>query len=71
MFNNLQNMKQELIAKYQQLRQNPMQMLSQKYNIPSNMNLNNPDEIIQYLMNTKQISQTQYNQMRQMAKMFH
>lgn len=35
-------------------------MLSQKYNIPQN--LNDPNEIIQYLLNTRQVSQSQVNQ---------
>ena len=45
---------------YQQFRQNPMAMLSQKYNIPQN--LNDPNEIIQHLLNTGQVSQSQVNQ---------
>lgn len=45
---------------YQQFRQNPMAMLSQKYNIPQN--LNDPNEIIQHLLNTGQVSQLQVNQ---------
>lgn len=45
---------------YQQFRQNPMGMLSQRYNIPQN--LNDPNEIIQHLLNTKQVSQFQVNQ---------
>lgn len=47
-----------------QFRQNPMAMLSQRYNIPQN--LNNPNEIIQYLLNTGQVSQAQVNQAMQM-----
>ena len=46
---------------YQQLRQNPAQLLAQKYNIPNNINTNNPNEIIQYLLNTGQITQAQVN----------
>ena len=62
--------KQTLMQKYQQFRQNPMAMLSQRYKIPQNINFNNADDIIQYLMNTGQVSQSQYNQMRQAARMF-
>lgn len=47
-----------------QFRQNPMAMLSQRYNIPQN--LNNPNEIIQYLLNTGQVSQSQVNNAMQM-----
>ena len=46
---------------YQQLRQNPMQLLAQKYNIPSNIDTSNPNNIIQYLLNTGQITQAQVN----------
>lgn len=47
-----------------QFRQNPMAMLTQRYNIPANMN--NPNEIIQYLLNTGQVSQEQVNNAMQM-----
>ena len=53
---------------YQQFRQNPMAMLSQKYNIPQN--LNDPNEIIQHLLNTGQVSQSQVNQAMQMRQYF-
>ena len=49
---------------YNQLRSNPMQILSKRFNLPQNMN--NPQEIIQYLLNTGQISQNQVNQAMQM-----
>ena len=49
-----------IIQMYQQFRQNPMGMLSQRYNIPQN--LNDPNEIIQHLLNTGQVSQFQVNQ---------
>lgn len=51
-----------------QFRQNPMAMLSRKFNLPQNMNTNNPDEIIQYLMNSGQISQQMYNTANQQLK---
>jgi len=47
-----------------QFRQNPMAMLSQRFNIPANMN--DPNEIIQYLLNTGQVSQEQVNNAMQM-----
>ncbi len=46
---------------------NPMQMLMQnKLNIPQNMS-NNPNAIIQHLMNSGQMNQSQYNQLKQIA----
>lgn len=53
----------------QQLRQNPVQMLRQAgLNVPDN--LNDPNQIIQHLMNSGQVSQQRYEQARQMAAQF-
>lgn len=54
----------QIMQMYQQFRQNPMAMLSQKFNIPQN--INNPQDIIQHLLNTNQVSQAQVNQAVQM-----
>lgn len=51
---------------YQRLRQNPMQLLNQRFNIPQNVNMNDPNEILQHLMNTGQVSQNQINKVMQM-----
>lgn len=57
------------IQMLQQLRQNPVQMLRQAgLNVPDN--LNDPNQIIQHLMNSGQISQQRYEQARQMAAQF-
>lgn len=47
-----------------QFKQNPMAMLSKRYNIPQNMN--DPNAILQHLLNTNQVSQAQVNQVMQM-----
>ena len=47
-----------------QFRQNPMGMLSKKFSIPEN--LNDPNQIIQHLLNTRQVSQQQVNQAMQL-----
>lgn len=53
----------------QQLRANPMQFLRQAgFNVPNN--LNDPNQIIQHLMNSGQVSQDAYNRARQMAAQF-
>lgn len=53
----------------QQLQQNPMQVLRQAgYNVPDN--LTSPNDIIQHLMNSGQVSQDAYNRARQMAAQF-
>ena len=51
----------QIMNMYQQLRSNPMQLLARRFNLPQGMNINNPNDIIQYLLNTGQISQQQLN----------
>lgn len=53
-----------LLMMANQLKQNPMQTLAQRYNIPQNMN--NPQEIVQHLLNTGQVTQNQVNSAMQM-----
>jgi hypothetical protein len=38
-----------------------MQVLTQKFNIPQGLNMNDPNAIIQHLLNSGQISQQQVN----------
>lgn len=66
-----QSMQQPSMASMlQNLKQNPMQFLMQrKFNIPQNIS-NDPNAIIQYLMNTGQVSQQQYNRASNMARQF-
>ncbi len=59
-------MMNNIFQMYQQLRQNPMQMLARRFNIPSNVNMNDPNSIIQHLINSGQVSQQQVNQMMTM-----
>ena len=52
-----------------QLKNNPMALLQQAgFNVPANMN--SPQEIIQHLMNSGQVNQSQVNRAQQMAQMF-
>jgi ferritin len=51
----------QMMQMYQQLRSNPMQILAKRFNLPQNMNMNNPSDIIQHLLNTGQVSQQQIN----------
>ena len=46
--------------------QNPMAMLSRRFNIPQGINTQDPNAIIQHLLNTGQISQQQLNQVNAM-----
>ena len=47
-----------------QFKQNPMAMLSRKYNIPQDMN--DPNQIVQHLLNSGQVTQEQVNRVMQM-----
>ena len=53
-----------LMTMYSQFKQNPMSLLAQRFNLPQNMN--DPQQIVQHLLNTGQISQSQVNQAMQM-----
>lgn len=48
-----------------QIKSNPMAILGQRFNLPQN--LNDPNAILQHLLNTGQITQTQVNQAMQMS----
>lgn len=61
MVDNMQN----IMDLYNQMQQNPIQMLSRRFNIPQN--INNPNDIIQHLLNSGQVTQTQVNNAMQMA----
>ena len=62
-------MNNQMMNMLNQLRQNPMQILSKRFNLPQNLP-NNPQDIIQHLLNTGQISQAQVNNAMQMKKQF-
>lgn len=53
-----------LLGMFTQFKQNPMSMLSRRFNIPQNMN--DPNQILQHLLNTHQVSQEQVNRVMQM-----
>lgn len=52
-----------IINLYQMLRRDPARLLTQRFNIPQNINLNDPNAIIQHLLNSGQVSQSQVNQL--------
>lgn len=63
-------MNNNMIGMLQQLQSNPMAMLSKKFNIPQDLDVKDPNAIIQHLMNTGQVSQQAYNNARNMAMTF-
>lgn len=59
-----------LMSMLQSFRQNPMQMLMQRrMNVPQNIT-NDPQAMLNHLLQTGQISQQQVNQAYQMAQNF-
>ena len=54
-----------IMSMYQRFMQNPTQALMEaKFNVPQGMT--NPNDILQHLMNTGQVSQQRVNQVMQM-----
>ncbi len=49
----------------QRFKQDPMSVLSSRFNIPQNVN--DPNAILQHLLNSGQVSQSQINRVMQMA----
>lgn len=74
LFNDLGNNQQQQTAQnpmqmLSQLKQNPAGMLKQAgYNIPDG--LNNPQQIINHLLNSGQVNQGRVNMAQQMARQF-
>lgn len=60
-------MNSNIVGMLQQLQSNPIAMLSKRFNIPQDLNIKDPNAIIQHLMNTGQVSQQAYNNARNMA----
>lgn len=51
------------------IKANPMQILMQRrFNIPNGFPMNDPDAIINYLLQSRQVSQQQINNIYQMAQ---
>ena len=50
-----------LFQLYQQLMSNPASLLSQRFNIPQDVNINDPNAILNHLVNSGQVSQAQIN----------
>lgn len=61
-------MQNNMMQMLMQLKSNPMAVLGQRFNLPQNVS--DPNAILQHLLNTGQVSQTQVNQAMQMRNMF-
>lgn len=59
----------QMMQAFSQFRSNPLAILKQAgFNVPNN--INNPQDIIQHLMNSGQVNQQQFNQAQEMARQF-
>ena len=56
----------DIMNLYNRLRQNPQQVLASRFNLPPGVDINNPNSIIQHLLNTGQVTQSQVNQVMSM-----
>ena len=64
-------MNNQMLAMLQQFKTNPLQFLMQKrMNLPQGVPMNDPQAILNHLMQTGQISQQQVNSAYQMAQRF-
>ena len=65
-------MPNQMIQMLQQLKANPLQFLAQrKFNLPQGVSANDPQAIINHLVQSGQISQQQINSAYQMMGQFH
>lgn len=55
-------------AMLNQLKQNPARVIGQRFNIPQN--LTSPQQIVQHLLNSGQVSQGMFNKVYQMLPQF-
>ena len=53
-----------------QIKQNPMGLLSQKFNIPDGVNVKDPNAIINHLISSGQVSQSQIEAIKSNFKGF-
>lgn len=54
----------------QQIQKNPMSILSQKFNIPEGVNLKDPNEIINHLVTSGQVQQSEIDSIRKSFSQF-
>lgn len=60
----------DLMQKFNQFRQNPIgALMGMGYNVPPHLQ-NNPEGTVNYLRNSGQMSEQQFNQFSQMAQQF-
>ena len=55
----MNNMSNSMVNAYQQYRANPMEAINGTFNVPQDVDTSNPENIIQHLLNSGQITQQQ------------
>jgi len=70
MYQQFQPQNNNILMMLQQIKQNPAAILAQRFNIPPTLNMQNPNDILQYLLNSGQVTQAQVNQAMQMSSQF-
>ena len=64
-------MPNQMLGMLNQLKANPMQfILQRKMNLPQNISMNDPQAILNHLVQSGQVNQQQINQAYQMAQNF-
>lgn len=59
----------QIFAMMKQIKENPIAVLSQRFNLPQGIS-SNPQDLVEYLLQSGQISQGQIDQAKQMRDMF-
>ena len=59
----------QIFSMMKQIKENPIAILSQRFNLPQGIS-SNPQDLVEYLLQSGQISQGQIDQAKQMRDMF-
>ena len=59
----------QIFAMMKQIKENPIAVLSKRFNLPQGIS-SNPQDLVEYLLQSGQISQGQIDQAKQMRDMF-
>lgn len=54
----------QTLGMLQQIQKNPMSILSQRFNIPDGVNVKDPNEIINHLVNSGQVRQSEIDNIK-------
>lgn len=66
----MMNNPMQLLQMLPQIKANPMQFLQRKFNLPNELSMNDPQAIVNHLLQTGQVSQQQINAVYQQMGQF-